>query len=163
MTPHPLILPHADRGLDDQAAGLAREAARATALRFAAAAGATFEDLAQMPGHGERRETPDPRLAGLRVWQIKGFVPPLAFSRPTADGIESVRGRHGARDLDRILAQGQDGAGLDAAEEDARRHEPGAEGPFARGRRVALESRGASLAPRDKSTLATGPGRKRPP
>lgn len=57
-----------------------------------------------MPGIGERRESPNPRLAGLRVWRVEGFEKHLIFYRPAGDGIEIVRVLHGARDIDSILA-----------------------------------------------------------
>jgi len=67
------VSPAADADLDDQAAYLAREAGLALALRFYDAASATFEAIARLPGLGERRESPDPRLAGLRVRRVDGF------------------------------------------------------------------------------------------
>ena len=67
MTPRYDILPSADRDLDDQAGYLMQEAGLETALRFYDAAPATFEKLARMPSLGERRESPNPRLAGSRV------------------------------------------------------------------------------------------------
>ena len=56
-----------------------------------------------MPGLGERRQTANPRLEGLRVWRIQGFEKHLIFYRPVDDGIEIVRVLHGARDIDRLL------------------------------------------------------------
>jgi toxin ParE1/3/4 len=103
MTPRFNVLPSADRDLDDQAEYLAREASLETALRFYDAANTTFEKLARMPGMGERRESPKPRLAGLRVWRIEGFENHLVFYRPIDGGIEIVRVLHGARDIDRLL------------------------------------------------------------
>ncbi len=103
MTAGYRILPAADRDLDDQAEYLAREANLETALRFYEAANRTFQELARMPGLGERRESDHPRLAGLRVHTIEAFPNHLAFYRQTAEGIEIVRVLHGARDLERIL------------------------------------------------------------
>ncbi len=103
MTSSYRVLPAADTDLDDQAAYLAREASLEVALRFYDAAAATFEELARMPGLGERRPTADPRLEGLRVGRIRGFEKHLIFYRPVADGIEIVRVLHGARDIDRLL------------------------------------------------------------
>jgi toxin ParE1/3/4 len=102
MTAQYHVRPAADTDLDDQAAYLAREASLDIALRFYDAA-ATFEQIARMPGIGERRPTANPRLEGLRVWRIQGFEKHLIFYRPIADGIEIVRVLHGARDLDRLL------------------------------------------------------------
>ena len=52
---------------------------------------------------GERCESPNPRLTGLRVWRIQGFPNHLIFYRPVDDGIEVIRVLHGARDIDRVL------------------------------------------------------------
>jgi toxin ParE1/3/4 len=103
MTPQYQILPSADRDLDGQAGYLMQEAGLETALRFYDAAAATFENLARTPGLGERRESANPRLAGLRVSRIKGFPNHLIFSRPLDGGIEVIRVLHGARDIDRVL------------------------------------------------------------
>jgi toxin ParE1/3/4 len=103
MTSSYRVLPAADTDLDDQAAYLAREASLEVALRFYDAAAATCEELARMPGLGERRPTAHPRLEGLRVGRIRGFEKHLIFYRPVADGIEIVRVLHGARDIDRLL------------------------------------------------------------
>ena len=89
--------------MDDQADYLMQEASLETALRFYDAAAATFENLARMPGMGERRESSNPRLAGLRVWRIEGFANHLIFYRPVEGGIEIVRVLHGARDIDSVL------------------------------------------------------------
>ena len=52
---------------------------------------------------GERWESANPRLAGLRVWRIEGFPKYLIFYRLVTGGIEIVRVLHGARDIDRVL------------------------------------------------------------
>jgi toxin ParE1/3/4 len=103
MTAQYRVLPAADADLDEQAAYLARAASLETALRFYDAASATFEVLARMPGIGERRQTTNQRLEGLRAWRIEGFEKHVVFYRSVADGIEIVRVLHGARDIDRIL------------------------------------------------------------
>jgi toxin ParE1/3/4 len=56
-----------------------------------------------MPDMGERRESPNRRLDGLRVWRIKGFPNHLVFDRSIDAGIEVVRVWHGARDIDNVL------------------------------------------------------------
>jgi toxin ParE1/3/4 len=103
MTPQSTVLPSADRDLDDQAGYLMQEAGLDTALRFYDSAAATFEKLARMPGVGERRESANPRLAGLRVWRVEGFPNHLIFYRPIDGGIEVIRVLHAARDIDRVL------------------------------------------------------------
>lgn len=101
--PHYRILPAADLDLDGQADYLAREASLETALRFYDAASSSFERIAQMPGLGERRDSANPRLTGLRVWRVEGFEKHLIFYRPADDGVEIVRVLHGARDIDSVL------------------------------------------------------------
>jgi toxin ParE1/3/4 len=81
MTAHYRILPAADRDLDEQAAYLAQEASLETALRFYDAASTAFGKLVDMPGLGERRETANPRLEGLRVSRVEGFEKHLIFYR----------------------------------------------------------------------------------
>lgn len=103
MTSRYTVLPTADHDLDAQADYLARQASLETALRFYDAASATFENLTRMPALGERRESANPRLAGLRVWRIEGFPNHLIFYRPVEGGIEIARVLHGARDIDRAL------------------------------------------------------------
>jgi toxin ParE1/3/4 len=97
------ISPAADQDLDDHAAYLAQEASLETALRFLDAAARTFHTIASMPGLGERRETADPRLDGLRVCRVEGFERHLVFYRPTDDGVQVVRVLHGARDIDQVF------------------------------------------------------------
>jgi toxin ParE1/3/4 len=105
MTPRYHVSPAAETDVDEQAAYLAQEASLETALRFYDAASATFEKVARMPGIGEQRESAHPRLAGVRVWRVEGFKKHLIFYRPTGEGIEIIRVLHGARDIDRILAE----------------------------------------------------------
>ena len=103
MTASYQISPAADRDLDDPAAYLAQEVGLEKALRFLEAAAATFEQVARMPGVGQRWETAQPRLTGLRVCRIEGFTNHLIFYRAVDVGIEIVRVLHGARDIARIL------------------------------------------------------------
>jgi toxin ParE1/3/4 len=98
------VQPAADRDLDDQAGYLAVEAGLETAMRFYDAASTTFEHIARMPGIGEKRESPNPRLIGLRVWRIEGFKNHLIFYLTSDEGISIVRVLHGARDIDGILS-----------------------------------------------------------
>jgi toxin ParE1/3/4 len=103
MTPAYQVLPAADADLDHQAEYLAREASLETALRFYNAARTTFEKIAQNPGIGQKRDTLNPHLTGLRVSRIEGFENHLVFYRPGDDGVEIIRVLHGARDIDSIL------------------------------------------------------------
>jgi toxin ParE1/3/4 len=106
MTGQYHVLPAADRDLDEQAAYLATEASLDTALRFYDAASITFGTIANMPGMGEQWPSAHPRLAGLRVWRIKGFERHLIFYCAADDCIEIVRVLHGARDIDAVLETG---------------------------------------------------------
>ncbi len=103
MTAPYRVLPSADRDLDGQAGYLMQEASLETALRFYDAAAATFARLARTPTMGERHESANPNLDGLRVWRIEGFPNHLIFYRPIQNGIDVVRVLHGARDIDSAL------------------------------------------------------------
>ena len=103
MTPRFRLYPAADRDVDEQAAYLAQEASLETAFRFYDQVFATLEALCDMPGIGERRESGNPRLEGLRVWRVDGFEKHLIFYREAANGIDVIRVLHGARDIARIL------------------------------------------------------------
>lgn len=69
------------------------------AIRFLAAAERAFAQLVTMPEMGARRTYRNARLAGLRLWRIRGFREHLIFYRPTRAGIEVVRVLHAKRDL----------------------------------------------------------------
>lgn len=103
MTPRIRVLPAADRDLDEQAAYLAREATVDTAMRFYDAVGAGFDQIARMPGIGQRCHSTTPRLAELRVWRVAGFEKHLIFYRSAGDVIDIVRVLHAARDIDSVL------------------------------------------------------------
>ena len=70
--------------------------------RFIEAAYGTFQELAQMPGMGWKREFSQARLGELRTFRVKGFENYLIFYSPIFDGIEVFHILHGARDLDRF-------------------------------------------------------------
>jgi toxin ParE1/3/4 len=73
--------------------------------KFLLATELTFTQLEQMPGMGHRYESTQPRLAGVRVWSVKGFPNHLVFYRPVQGGIEVILVIHGARDIPTVLAQ----------------------------------------------------------
>jgi toxin ParE1/3/4 len=75
----------------------------AVALRFLAAAEASFRDLAQNPTMCVACEFRGPRGRGLRRWRVKSFEHYLIFYRPFSDRIEIARILHGARDLKRLF------------------------------------------------------------
>ncbi len=102
MTNRVEIRPRADQDLDHHFAYIAEHNAPA-AERFLLAAKETLERLAAMPELGGVCESLDPRLTGIRVWQVSGFKSYLVFYRPVQGGIEVVRILHGARDIGAIF------------------------------------------------------------
>jgi toxin ParE1/3/4 len=84
----------------------------APAERFLRVAEAAFELLARMPTIGTAWESPDPRLAGMRVYPLpRGFRNYLVFYRSIPDGVEILTVLHGARDLGAALDQWEDDGG----------------------------------------------------
>jgi toxin ParE1/3/4 len=102
MIPRYHVRPSADLHLDGQAEYLAREASIEAALRFYDAAASTFENLARTPGVGERRESSNPRLAGLRVWRIDGFPKHPSFIG-SSTMVSRLSASSMARDIDSVL------------------------------------------------------------
>ena len=88
--------------LDGLAAYIQKDRPQA-AIRFLEAAQETFESLARTPELGGTLELCNPRLSGMRVWQIKGFKSILVFYRPLSGGVEIVRVLHAARDFASLL------------------------------------------------------------
>ncbi len=103
MTGQYYVLPAADLDLDRLADYLAREASLDTALRFYDATRTTFEKIARMPGIGQKRDSANPLLAGLRLCRVEGFEKHLVCYRSTNEGVEIIRVLHGARDIDSVL------------------------------------------------------------
>lgn len=73
------------------------------ANHFLDACEATFDFLAKSPELGGVYPTKNPRLSGLRVFQVQGFPNHLTFYLNRPNNIEIVRIVHGARDIDAIL------------------------------------------------------------
>lgn len=105
MTSRFKLTPPAIRDLRELVGHLRRVSTQETSRRFAPAARATFERYDGMPGLGERHETANPVLAGLRVGRVDGFENYVLYYRPLKQGIEIVRVLHGARDADRALGE----------------------------------------------------------
>ena len=93
--------------LEDQAEYLRQHNPRA-ALRFLDAAEAPFRQLAALPGIGERYETDNHFYQDLRRFPIPKFPSHIVYYKALEDGIVVIRILHGARDIDRILGQGDD-------------------------------------------------------
>jgi toxin ParE1/3/4 len=98
-----ILRPRADLDIDHQFEYLAVEAGLATARRFMKALRRTCGSLQENPELGSARTFGNRRLAGLRVWPVKGFRRHLIFYIPSAKAIEIVRVLHGARDLLSLL------------------------------------------------------------
>src|SRR5690349_10726806 len=69
------------------------------AMRFMDQVERTFKDLEVMPRIGRPYETDNPRLQGLRVHPVKGFLRYLIFYFPIEDGIEVLPVVHSARNI----------------------------------------------------------------
>jgi toxin ParE1/3/4 len=96
--------PGARRDLIDIAVHIARDN-KGAAYRFLDAVDEDSRKLAAMPGMGPIREFSNPKLKGLRSWPVTGFRNYLIFYRKSRGGITVVRVVHGARDLERFLAE----------------------------------------------------------
>jgi toxin ParE1/3/4 len=90
------------RDLDQLATFIQQDSPHA-AIRFLAAAEASFPRLAAMPELGAVQKFKTPSLADLRVWQVQGFDNFLIFCRPAERGIEVVRVSHAARDVTTVF------------------------------------------------------------
>ena len=78
------------------------------AERFLESLEAAFSRLADMPRIGAPQEWRSPRLAEVRMWPVPRFRKYLIFYREADEAeIEILRVLHGARDLNRILADEQ--------------------------------------------------------
>ncbi|MEX2141652.1 MAG: type II toxin-antitoxin system RelE/ParE family toxin [Pirellulales bacterium] len=67
-------------------------------VRFVSAVEKTLDELAKNPEIGARCATKKPSLAGLRIWQVRGFKSYLIFYRFTTEQLEVVRVRHSSTD-----------------------------------------------------------------
>lgn len=100
-----VVLPKADRDLDDQADYVTREHSLDLGLRFLAAAHETCALLASPPAMGWKCQLSHPALAETRVFRVRGFTNVLIFYRASRGRIEIVRVLHGSRDLERLFGQ----------------------------------------------------------
>ena len=96
--------PQALEDLAEQGEYIGRDSLPAE-IRFYEAEESAFQQLVAMPKMGVPRELDNPRLAGLRMWRIRGFEKHLIFYRLIEGGIEIVRVLHAARDVRRILEE----------------------------------------------------------
>jgi toxin ParE1/3/4 len=98
-----LLLPGANADLDGSAEYYTSEGGLEVGLRFFSACQRTFEWLLENPGAGSPKAFRNPRLAGLRMWPVRGFEKHLVFYLSAEDGIRVVRVLHGARDIPRVI------------------------------------------------------------
>jgi toxin ParE1/3/4 len=88
----------AKRDLVEDYVYLAEHAGIETAERFLSNADESFECLARHPGMGTALFLRDPKLTGLRKWQVNGFEKFLIFYLPRPGGVSIVRVLHAAQD-----------------------------------------------------------------
>jgi len=100
-----ILRPLADLDIDHQFEYLAIEAGLETARRFLREVQQACKTLQQSPELGSPRALGDRRLAGLRMWPVRGYRRHLMFYIPTSRAIEVVRILHGARDVESLLEE----------------------------------------------------------
>jgi toxin ParE1/3/4 len=74
---------------------------------FVDAVGDAVEFLRETPSAGRLRDFRSPLARGIRSWAPPDFANYLIFYRVEGGDIEIVRLLHGARDIPRILEEGQ--------------------------------------------------------
>ena len=97
-----IIKPSAEYDLKNGFGWIGQDSIEA-ALNFLAAAKQTFDEIAEMPGMGKRRETKNPKMVGLRQMPVRGFEKYLVFYQVTEEAVQIVRVIHGYRDIDALL------------------------------------------------------------
>src|SRR5881296_2566109 len=87
------------------------EAGPAVARRFQAALDQSLNKLASRPDMGRIRHFRNPRLQGLRSFQVeRPFNKLLVFYQTSGGVLHAVRLMHGARDLPRRLLESPEGS-----------------------------------------------------
>lgn len=97
---------HRRAGVDDDIYNLARYLlghSEDAARRFVDAVQTTLKELAAMPGAGSLKSFPDPALAGVRSWRVRGFPNYLIYYLAVAEGIDVLAIMHGSRDIETWL------------------------------------------------------------
>jgi toxin ParE1/3/4 len=100
-----ILRPRVADDLERQVDYLDGEASSEVGDRYLAAVNAAFEQLADMPGLGARRDFNNTRLSGLRMWPVPNFPKYLIFYRSTEEIVEIVRVVHGAQNIEDILQE----------------------------------------------------------
>ncbi len=89
------------RDLVEISSYIARDDARA-AWRFLEAAERCFELVAKFSHLGTPTRFTNTRLAGARLFPVRGFSKYVVIFRPKADGVTVLRVVHGSRDLSKL-------------------------------------------------------------
>jgi toxin ParE1/3/4 len=100
-----VVLPKADRDLDDEADYLVNEGGLQVGLDFLTEAHETFSLLASQPGMGWRCRLKNPVLISVRVFRLRRFERFLIFYRPARECIEILRVLHSSQDLEALFAK----------------------------------------------------------
>ena len=105
MNPIPLTLDVAEDAQADIAeiGFYLAERSRTVEDRFYTAFDQTIRLLAKAPGLGGRYQCSNPRMEGVRIWQVNGFPNHLIFCRQQGDMLQILRVIHGARDYDTMF------------------------------------------------------------
>ena len=98
-----VVLPKADRDLEDHAYYYATEASPEIGHRFLVAAHDTFALLATQPNMGWQSRLKFSELKLLRAFRVKGFERILILYLPLLDGIKILRVVHGSRNLQALV------------------------------------------------------------
>jgi toxin ParE1/3/4 len=100
-----VVLPKADRDLDDASDYLVNERGLEVGLSFPVAAQETFDLLASQPAMGWQCRLKNPALDSVRVFRVTRFERFLIFYRPAPECIEILRVLHSSQDLDALFAK----------------------------------------------------------
>lgn len=104
-----LLLPQADRDIDDAADEYAEAGGLELGLRFLDATEQTWQTLREFPHSGRVYDWQDERLKGVRRWMVSSpFQVYLIFYRVTDDEVQVLRVLHGSRDIPSILVDESD-------------------------------------------------------
>lgn len=74
------------------------------ARRFPIAVKEAIGALVAMPGAGSPKHITNPRLAGLRSWQVKGFPNSQVYYLVSPELVIILRVLHGKRDIAAVMA-----------------------------------------------------------
>jgi toxin ParE1/3/4 len=97
-----LIRPLAWLDIEQDMNYLKSKAGEETAVRYYDAVKSTFKKLSRQPGMGRSR--PELRPAGIRSWRVDPpFQDWLIFYRLIEEGLDVIRVKHGAMDLQSLF------------------------------------------------------------